>query len=468
MFLVALPLFWSIVLLVRHLELHRLKNQKIIRSGCKPVANIPTKDKLGINKLRDHVRARKLHRWPSFLIQTLEDAGEHVHTASHRAVNHQMFYTRDTENIKAVLNAPQGDFMLGDSRGANFVPVLAGGLFTAEGQAWQHYRSCARSLFTPTQQESNLGAIEKLLRKKFASFSPEPDGWTEEVELQALFLDLMLDATSDLLFGRLDHSNELARWHHDGSGQPNTSNFSRSLDAATTYVGNRTVFGKLYWSQQPQEFQNHCKVIKRYIDSCINTVQKQRQSQDKGGRFSTNYYISGEQSDPAELRNLTQPILFTGRSTTGALIAVTLYYLMQNPPVYDTLRHAILSTFGHEGNIMFSNLDACERLNFCILESLRLGSIVPAIIRSANRDVILPRGGGSDQQSPVFMSKGSNIIVCIQALHLRTDLWGDDATSYNPDRWRSYGFEWSFLPFGKGRRQCIGREFNALNLSIDC
>lgn len=460
MFLVLLPLLCTIVLLVKHLHLYVLRKQKRTRSGCKPVAKIPLEDKLGIRKLGDHVRARKEHRFPSFLIETLQDAGEQVYTASHRAVNHEMFYTQDMENIKAVLSAPQGDYILGDARGANFVPVLGGGLFTAEGQAWQHYRCCARSLFTPAHQESNLSAIEMLLRKMFASFSTDPDDWTEEVDLQALFLDLMLDATSDVLFGRSQHSKEPASWHHDGSGHPDTTTFVDSLDVAATYVGNRTVLGKLYWFQQSQEFRRHCRVIRNYIDSCINTVQKQRQSQDKVGRLSGYSYISGEQSDPAELRNLIQPFLFTGRNTTGALIAVTLYYLMQNPLMHDTLRHAVISTFGLEGNIKFSDLDSCERLNFCILESLRLGSIVPAIIRSANRDVILPRGGGSDQQSPVFVSKGSNIIVCIQALHLRTDLWGEDAASYNPDRWRSYRFDWSFLPFGKGRRQCIGREFS--------
>ena len=458
MFLVLLPLLYSIVQLFNQLRLYKLRKQKVVDSGCKPVAKIPLKDKFGIRKLGDHVRARKAHRWPSFLIETLEDAGKHVHTASHRAVNHEMFYTRDIENIKAVFGAPQGDYKLGDSRGANFVPVLGGGLFTAEGPAWQHYRSFARALFTPAQQESNLSAIDMLLRQKFASFSTNPDGWTEEVNLQALFLDLMLDATSHLLSGHPQHSKEPANWHNDGSGQPKTSTFVDSLDVATTYVGNRTVCGKLYWLQQSQEFRRHCRVIRNYIDSFINTIQKHRQSQDNAGRLAGYNYISGEQSDPAELRNLIQPILFAGRNSTGALIAVTLYYLMQNPSLHDTLRHGVVSTFGHEATIKFSDLDSCEILNFCILESLRLGSIVPAIIRSAERDMTLPRGGGSDQQSPVFISKGSNIIVCIQALHLRTDLWGEDAAAYNPDRWRSYRFEWSFLPFGKGRRQCIGRE----------
>ena len=131
---------------------------------------------------------------------------------------------------------------------------------------------------------------------------------------------------------------------------------------------------------------------------------------------------------------------------------------MKSPLLFQKLRSDIISTFGLTGNIKLSELDSCEYLNFCILESLRLGSVVPAVVRSANKDTVLPRGGGIDRQSPMLVPRGSTVLICIQALHLRTDLWGDDAESYNPDRWRSYRFDWSFLPFIKGPRQCIGRK----------
>lgn len=460
--LLLLSLICIIILLVEHLHTSASKRQQIEHSGCQLVPKIPLRDKLGIRKLRDHVQARKEHRFPSFLIETLDNVGENIHTASHQAVNHEMFYTRDMENIKAILNAPQADFALGCARGANFAPVLGGGLFTAEGQAWQHYRASARPLFTHAQQRSNMKAIEWLLRKTWASLSVDFDGWSEEVDLQTLFLDLMLDATVDLLLGDSRQPNNPTDKHTEGPDKPNATTFVASLDAATTYVGNRTIWGKLYWVRQSQEFQHHCQTIRDFIDFRFSTFKGGASSQRLGGDVAKTDYTSSQWQNLTELRNLVQPFLSTGRNGTGALIAVIFFYLMKNPSIHDMLRRAVISTFGREGIIEFSELDSCEYLHFCILESLRLGSIVPAIIRSAKRDIVLPRGGGSDRQSPIFLPKGSSIIICIHAVHLRTDLWGEDAASFNPDRWRSYRFDWSFLPFGKGRRQCIGRESSIL------
>ena len=169
--------------------------------------------------------------------------------------------------------------------------------------------------------------------------------------------------------------------------------------------------------------------------------------------------MPSQQQDRGEVRSQTQPFLTTGRYPTGALLAVTFFYLMKNPSLLQKLRNEIISSFGLTENITLTELDSCEYLNFCILEGLRLGSVVPAVVRSASKDMVLPRGGGSDRQSPVLVPRGSTIIICIQALHLRTDLWGDDAECYNPDRWRTYRFDWNFLPFSKGRRLCIGREW---------
>lgn len=457
--ILLLSLLASMIFLIKNWNACLRRRREIAGLGCEPVAKIPTKDCLGFGMLRNHLKARKANRWPSFLIETLESAGTSVHTASHRILNHEMLYTRDVENVKAILTAPQGDYILGYSRGPNIVPLVGRGLFTAEGQAWQHYRTCARSLFTNTNQESNLEALERMLRSIWTSIPPQHQGWTAEVDLQTNFMDLMLDATIDLLLktpGR--PSSGLRNPDHDNE-QAEKSNLKVSLDAVATYVGDRMILGKFYWVKQSREFRLHCKNIREYIDSrIIGNFQKPKQSHFKNGK-PHHFLDSPEKTNLiAELRNQTQPFLSSGRNGTGALLAVTFFYLMTQPAVYNRLREEVISTFGNDGKVMYSNLDTCEYLNFCILESLRLGSIVPAIIRSANKDVVLPRGGGKHGKPPIFVAKGTTIIICIHALHRRTDLWGDDAEAFNPDRWSLNRLDWSFLPFSKGRRRCIGRE----------
>lgn len=43
----------------------------------------------------------------------------------------------------------------------------------------------------------------------------------------------------------------------------------------------------------------------------------------------------------------------------------------------------------------------------------------------------------------------------------RQDIWGPDVENFRPERWegkKSNG-GWEFLPFGAGRRKCIGQQF---------
>lgn len=62
--------------------------------------------------------------------------------------------------------------------------------------------------------------------------------------------------------------------------------------------------------------------------------------------------------------------------------------------------------------------------------------------RIAVNDVVLPKGGGDDGKSPIFVSKGTVVIMYYHALHTRVDLWGPDADEFRPDRWREEISPW--------------------------
>lgn len=79
--------------------------------------------------------------------------------------------------------------------------------------------------------------------------------------------------------------------------------------------------------------------------------------------------------------------------------------------------------------------------------------------RAAIRDTTLPRGGGLDGQSPVFVAKGTQVLIPTYSMQHREDIWGPDVDQYKPSRWIGRKFGWDFIPFGGGARQCIGREF---------
>ena len=445
----------GLLLFIICIQAYRSRRRESATSGCQPAPSIPMKDPLGILQVRNHLRARREHRWPSLLTEFLDSAGNDVHTATHRIFAQQMIYTRDVDNIKTILSAPSSHLVLGSSRGANFKPVAGDGLFTADGKVWEHYRASARPYFTRARQASFIENLENLIQQRWSSLSVHNDGWTEPIDLQSFFLDLTLDASMENLFGQ-SHSPQLSGTEKGGH-LPDRSAFAASLDAAASFVGDRTILGKMYWMKQSRDFYGHCKTIRRFIDHHIDGVHDLCASPSKDEEDLKSSVPRDNQYHPTELRNRIQPLLFTGRNPSGGLLAIIFFFLQKDLSIYGKLRNEICATFGSNGNVTLIKLATCQYLQFCILESLRLGNVVPAIMRSAEKDLVLPRGGGSDKQSPVLVPQGSTIIVCIQSLHLRKDLWGEDAASFVPERWHSRPWDWSFIPFSKGRRRCIGR-----------
>ena len=90
---------------------------------------------------------------------------------------------------------------------------------------------------------------------------------------------------------------------------------------------------------------------------------------------------------------------------------------------------------------------------------LRLYSPVTSHTRRAKRDTVLPRGGGPDGKSPVFVPSGTTIIWSTYALNRDPGLYGADWADYRPSRWAEgrSGSSHFFMPFGSGPRTCMGQ-----------
>ena len=77
----------------------------------------------------------------------------------------------------------------------------------------------------------------------------------------------------------------------------------------------------------------------------------------------------------------------------------------------------------------------------------------------AINDTVIPRGGGPDGQSPVFVPKGMMVLWSSYTMHRRKDYFGDDAEEFRPERWETLRPGWEYLPFNGGPRICIGQQF---------
>lgn len=110
----------------------------------------------------------------------------------------------------------------------------------------------------------------------------------------------------------------------------------------------------------------------------------------------------------------------------------------------------------------FEQLKELKYLQAVINEVLRLWAPVSLNSRICLADRVLPRGGGPDGSSPLFMPKGSQLGWVLYAYHRQRDIWGEDAEEFRPERWlgeRAMRFGWHYTPFNAGPRICLGQQF---------
>jgi cytochrome P450 len=193
---------------------------------------------------------------------------------------------------------------------------------------------------------------------------------------------------------------------------------------------------------------------------------------EKGGRTKERYIfleaLAQQTRDPIELRSQLLNILLAGRDTTAGLLGWLFYILARNPAAFKKLRETIMDEFGSytsPNEITFARLKSCSYLQHCLNETLRLYAVVPVNSRCAVRDTTLPRGGGPDGKSKVFVHKGQEVNYSVHVMHRRKDLWGEDADEFKPERWVGLKPGWEYLPFNGGPRICLGRKLTPLHLN---
>ena len=67
---------------------------------------------------------------------------------------------------------------------------------------------------------------------------------------------------------------------------------------------------------------------------------------------------------------------------------------------------------------------------------MRLYPVVPLLPpRVANKDTMLPLGGGKDGKDPLFVAEGTRVSYNPYSSCRRKDIWGEDSDAFKPERW---------------------------------
>lgn len=287
-------------------------------------------------------------------------------------------------------------------------------------------------------------------------------------DIQTLFFRLTIDSACEFLFGE-SAGSQLSEAGFQAADEKNKVNFALHFDRALMHLAKRFRFGDQYWLHNPKEFRDDNKIINKFISYYVDLALKKSPAEKKAeeGQHGKERYVflealTEQTRDPVVLRAQLLNILLAGRDTTASLLSWLFHQLLRNPEVFEKLRATIIETFGSYEDpkeITFATLKGCQYLQYCLNETLRLWTVVPGNGRRSNKGTTLPRGGGADGKSPIYIKPNTDVNYSVHVMMRRKDLWGDDAEEFKPERFNGKRPGWEFLPFNGGPRICIGQQF---------
>lgn len=260
-----------------------------------------------------------------------------------------------------------------------------------------------------------------------------------------------------------------------------------------------------FWKGDP-EFRRSNQICRSYVDTFVDEVlaYKKREAPvgtvvEEGGIRRNSFLkdLASATNDKGKIRGELLSLLLAGRDTTASLLSSLFYHISRRPDVWDKLREEVDVLGGSRPT--YAELRNLTYAKYCINEgkcpmslgsnctakcflALRLYPPVPTSAKVAVRDTVLPRGGGADGKSPIYIPKGLKVLYSTYSMHRRRDIWGADADEFRPERWVGARHSWvskwlllndnpirpwhlltclikEYLPFNGGPRACVGQQY---------
>ena len=160
-----------------------------------------------------------------------------------------------------------------------------------------------------------------------------------------------------------------------------------------------------------------------------------------------------------EVRDHVITMFMAGHETTAMAMTWT-WYLLSQHPVEQARLHAELDAVLGGRAPTHDDLTGLPYTRMVIEESMRIYPAVPAIERQALADDVIAGRA---------VPKGSSVLIVPWVLHRHLKLWKDPGR-FDPERFSPVQAaarpRFSYLPFGGGKRICIGAAFATAEATV--
>nr|UEN71159.1 cytochrome P450 4AV17 [Meteorus pulchricornis] len=335
------------------------------------------------------------------------------------------------------------------------------GVIAVHGESWSEFRSKVQqvmlqpriaSMYVGAIEESSLSFIKRIGKIKDEN-DEVPHNFLNEINKWSL--ESIARVALDIRLGCMDDDSDLET--------------QQLIDAVHTFFTNVGIlelkfpFWKLFNTPKWQDYVNALDTIVSFTRKYANiAMEKSRNNMKEGHDLSLLERVlqiqDDNQSDLASV--LALDLFLVGIDTTATAVGSVLYQLASHPDkqsiLYDEIRREL-----PKGDMEMTrqHLENLKYLKACIRETFRLYPVVIGNGRCMTKDTVI-----KDYHIP----KGVQVVFQHYVIS-NQEKYFQRCNEFLPERWLSESdsrHTFASLPFGFGRRMCLGRRFADLEMAV--
>lgn len=316
-------------------------------------------------------------------------------------------------------------------------PLLGEGLLTSNGDLWRHQRKLMAKQFHSSSIDNYAGPIKEIIEKQLRHIHPGL------VDVEIFFSALTMEIAGQIFFG--------------ATMENFVGTIGKGLEYETEKVNKRirSPFNIPLAIPTPENIKRR-KTIKG-----MNQVVEKIMQEDQEGKseYILSKLIKAGEISPRQIRDEVMTLLLAGHETTSNNLMWTTWFLARFPEWQIAILEE-LTGFGKKAqDLVREDLSKLKVLRSVLQESLRLMPPAPVIARNNIEEDII---GG-------YHVPKDTTVVCQQWVTQRDERFWPDPLMFKPGRFFDRvdkRDDYSFFPFARGPRACIGEEMAMVEASF--
>jgi cytochrome P450 len=356
----------------------------------------------------------------------------------------RLFVVNDLAAIKHVLIDNAANYQKTEITRRILEPGLGKGLITSEGETWRQHRRAMSPAFDHRSIAAYTPVMTEAAEELLAEWGQVPAG--SAVDIQTAMMRVTLNIISRTMFS--SDSDDIVSIMGRSAGRYQAEMRPNIMD----------MMGWPKWLAglpRNRVAQRTLGEFDQVIDRLINERTRDPGSYPKdllARLIAARDEQTGGGMSAQEVRDHVITIFLAGHETTAMAMTWTWFLMSQHPQEESKLHAELDSVLGGRAPT-HEDLSQLTYTRMVVEESMRIYPPVHTIGREALADDTLV-----GQRIP----RGSSILIAPWVLHRHVKLW-DNPARFDPERFSPQASaarpRFSYLPFGGGKRICIGAAF---------